>query len=116
MSQHINVLEMAREQLSVAAQYLELDAGLHKVLSQLGKQLIVHFPVVLDNGEVEVFEGYRVQHNAARGLHMKKPLKRLKKSASGGPPSASRTGSSSVLAAVVTERVTLAGEGQTIGQ
>ncbi len=67
MSQHIDILEMAREQLSVAAEYLELDKGLHQVLAQPIKQLIVHFPVVLDNGEVQVFEGYRVQHNSARG-------------------------------------------------
>src|SRR5580698_254550 len=67
MSQHINVLEMAREQLAVAAQLLDLDKGLHAVLSQPMRQLIVHFPVVLDNGEVQVFEGYRVQHNASRG-------------------------------------------------
>ena len=58
---------MAREQLAVAAQFLDLDKGLHAVLSQPIRQLIVHFPVVLDNGEVQVFEGYRVQHNAARG-------------------------------------------------
>lgn len=58
---------MARRQLSVAAQHLELDAGLHAVLSHPIRQLVVNFPVVLDNGEVQVFEGYRVQHNAARG-------------------------------------------------
>jgi len=67
MSQHTDVLEMARRQLAVAAQYLDLDAGLHQVLAQPARQLIVHFPVVLDNGEVQVFEGYRVQHNASRG-------------------------------------------------
>ena len=67
MSQHINVLDMAREQLAVAANILDLDKGLHDVLSKPMRQLIVHFPVVLDNGEVQVFEGYRVQHNAARG-------------------------------------------------
>jgi glutamate dehydrogenase (NAD(P)+) len=67
MSQHINVLDMARQQLSLAANYLNLDEGLHAVLAQPIKQLIVHFPVVLDSGEVQVFEGYRVQHNAARG-------------------------------------------------
>jgi glutamate dehydrogenase (NAD(P)+) len=65
--QHINVLEMARHQLSVAARHLDLDKGLHAVLSQPIRQLVVHFPVVLDSGEVQVFEGYRVQHNAARG-------------------------------------------------
>ncbi len=67
MSQHINVLDMAREQLAVAANLLELDKGLHDVLAQPMRQMIVHFPVVLDNGEVQVFEGYRVQHNASRG-------------------------------------------------
>lgn len=58
---------MAREQLAVAAHILDLDKGLHEVLAQPMRQLIVHFPVVLDNGAVQVFEGYRVQHNAARG-------------------------------------------------
>lgn len=67
MSQHVNVLEMAREQLAVAAKYLDLDEGLHAVLSQPVRQLIVHFPVVFDNGEVQVFEGYRVHHNSSRG-------------------------------------------------
>ena len=67
MSQHVNVLDMAREQLSVAAQYLDLDSGLHQVLAQPARTLIVHFPVVMDNGEVQVFEGYRVQHNSSRG-------------------------------------------------
>lgn len=67
MSQHINVLDMAREQLAVAAQYLNLDEGLHAVLAQPKRQLIVHFPVVFDNGEVQVFQGFRVQHNSSRG-------------------------------------------------
>lgn len=58
---------MAREQLAVAANYLNLDEGLHAVLAQPKRQLVVHFPVVFDNGEVAVFEGYRVQHNSSRG-------------------------------------------------
>lgn len=61
------VLGMAREQLAMAAKYLDLDPGLHEVLSRPKRQLIVNFPVVMDNGEVEVFEGYRVQHNTSRG-------------------------------------------------
>ncbi|AIE85649.1 Glu/Leu/Phe/Val family dehydrogenase [Fimbriimonas ginsengisoli] len=67
MSQHINILEMARRQLADAAQYLDLDRGLHQVLATPIRTLIVRFPVVMDNGEVQVFEGYRVQHNASRG-------------------------------------------------
>jgi glutamate dehydrogenase (NAD(P)+) len=58
---------MAREQLAVAATYLDLDEGLHQVLSRPMKQLIVNFPVVMDNGAVVCFEGYRVQHNSSRG-------------------------------------------------
>lgn len=64
------VLEQAREQLRVAAEYLRLDElypGLHDVLAKPKRQLIVNFPVVMDNGEVQVFEGYRVQHNQGRG-------------------------------------------------
>ncbi|HEY0867554.1 MAG TPA: Glu/Leu/Phe/Val dehydrogenase dimerization domain-containing protein, partial [Fimbriimonas sp.] len=58
---------MARRQLAEAAHYLDLDQGLHQVLAHPIRQLVVHFPVVMDSGEVQVFEGYRVQHNAARG-------------------------------------------------
>jgi len=67
MSQHVDVLEMARSQLAIAAEYLDLDSGLHEVLSRPQRALIVRFPVVLDSGAVQVFEGYRVQHNSARG-------------------------------------------------
>jgi glutamate dehydrogenase (NAD(P)+) len=67
MSEQHDTLAMAREQLGVAAKYLDLDEGLHQVLARPMRQLIVNFPVVLDNGEVMVFEGYRVQHNSSRG-------------------------------------------------
>jgi len=67
MSQHIDVLDMAREQLATAARYLDLNDGLHQVLASPMRSLVVNFPVVLDNGEVQVFEGYRVQHNTSRG-------------------------------------------------
>jgi len=67
MSQHVNAFEMAKQQLAIAAKYLDLDPGLHQVLASPLRSLIVRFPVVLDNGEVEVFEGYRVQHNLSRG-------------------------------------------------
>ena len=67
MSEHINVLQMARNQLAHAAQHLNLDEGMHAVLAQPKRQLIVHFPVVFDDGSVHVFEGYRVQHNTSRG-------------------------------------------------
>ncbi len=61
------VLDMARAQLAEAARFLDLDPGLHEVLSKPKRQLVVNFPVVMDNGEVHCFEGYRVQHNTGRG-------------------------------------------------
>ncbi len=67
MSADTDVLQMARQQLALAATHLDLDEGLHAVLAQPKRQLIVHFPVVMDDGEVQVFEGYRVQHNTSRG-------------------------------------------------
>lgn len=66
-SQKPGPLEMARQQLAIAAKYLDLDEGLHRVLAVPKCQLVVNFPVVMDNGRVEVFEGYRVLHNMSRG-------------------------------------------------
>ena len=50
-----------------AAELLDLDPGLYKVLRQPEKQVIVAIPVMRENGEVEVFTGYRVLHNTSRG-------------------------------------------------
>src|SRR5229473_2308906 len=59
--------------LSAAARFdeavarLEMDEGLAKVLRSPAKELTVHIPVQLDDGRLEVFTGYRVQHSIARG-------------------------------------------------
>src|SRR6266513_3770890 len=50
-----------------AAELLDLEPGLYKVLRQAEKQVIVSIPVMLDNGQIEVFEGYRVLYNTSRG-------------------------------------------------
>ena len=50
-----------------AAHHLNLEPGLRKVLSVPERQIIVSIPIQLDSGEVEVFTGYRVLHNTARG-------------------------------------------------
>ena len=46
---------------------LDLDPGLRKVLRQVKRELIVNFPVMMDDGSIEVYAGFRVQHNLARG-------------------------------------------------
>jgi glutamate dehydrogenase (NAD(P)+) len=50
-----------------AAELLDLEPGLYKVLRHPEKQIIVSIPVMMDNGEVEVFTGYRVLYNTSRG-------------------------------------------------
>src|SRR5260370_2855064 len=50
-----------------AAHKLNLDEGLWKVLRTPNRELIVHFPVGMDDGHLEVFTGFRVQHSIARG-------------------------------------------------
>jgi glutamate dehydrogenase (NAD(P)+) len=49
-----------------AADRLGLDEGLQKVLRTSALELTVHIPVLLDDGRIEVFTGYRVQHSIAR--------------------------------------------------
>ncbi|HEX7917834.1 MAG TPA: Glu/Leu/Phe/Val dehydrogenase [Gemmatimonadales bacterium] len=51
----------------VAAKKLDLDPGLYKVLTHPEKQITVSVPIRRDNGEVEVYTGYRVLHNTSRG-------------------------------------------------
>jgi glutamate dehydrogenase (NAD(P)+) len=50
-----------------AASRLNLDEGLYKILSTPTREITVYIPVQLDDGRIEVFTGYRVQHSIARG-------------------------------------------------
>jgi glutamate dehydrogenase (NAD(P)+) len=65
--EELNPFEIAKQQFDRAADLLELDESLRQVLKNTKRQLIVSIPVKMDGGEVRVFEGYRVQHNIARG-------------------------------------------------
>jgi glutamate dehydrogenase (NAD(P)+) len=57
----------AETRFDEAAMRLKLDDGMRKVLRSTAKELTVHIPVLLDDGRIEVFTGYRVQHSLARG-------------------------------------------------
>jgi glutamate dehydrogenase (NAD(P)+) len=63
----MNPWAMAQRQFDLAAERLRLDSGLRKVLREPQRELTVHFPVKMDDGSVQVFTGYRVQHNLGRG-------------------------------------------------
>ena len=62
-----SVYEMAVQQFQSTADRLGVDDGTRKMLSYPKRELTVHFPVKMDSGDIEVFAGYRVQHNLARG-------------------------------------------------
>jgi glutamate dehydrogenase (NAD(P)+) len=63
----INPWQVAQHQFDLAAERLNLDPGLRRVLREPRRELIVHFPVKMDDGTVQVYTGYRIQHNLGRG-------------------------------------------------
>ena len=62
-----NPFEAMMSRFDRAAQLLDLEPGLYKVLRHAEKEITVSVPVLLDNGEVEVYTGYRVLYNTSRG-------------------------------------------------
>jgi glutamate dehydrogenase (NAD(P)+) len=58
---------MALKQLAEAAKIIDLDHGMHEILSYPKRVLTVAIPTRMDNGEIKVFTGFRSQHNDARG-------------------------------------------------
>jgi glutamate dehydrogenase (NAD(P)+) len=67
MEQESNPWESQAARFDLAAHKLNLDEGLWKVLRYPNREIIVHIPVAMDNGSLEVFTGFRVQHSIARG-------------------------------------------------
>ena len=67
LEQEINPWEAQAARFDLAAQKLNLDEGIWKVLRYPAREIIVHIPVAMDDGHLEVFTGFRVQHSIARG-------------------------------------------------
>ncbi len=67
IEQEINPWEAQAFRFDLAARKLDLDQGIWKVLRYPTREIIVHIPVSMDDGSIEVFTGYRVQHSIARG-------------------------------------------------
>ncbi len=63
----LNPFRISQIQFDLAAEYLKLDPGLRQVLRTPKRVLEVSIPTKMDNGQLKVFTGYRVQHNIARG-------------------------------------------------
>ena len=66
-NQSINPFEVALTQLDETAKMLDLDDGMHQILANPKRVLLVSLPVKMDDGKVRVFAGFRSQHNDARG-------------------------------------------------
>ncbi len=62
-----NPFHSMAHQFGLAADLLELDEGTRDVLRQPDRELTVTLPILKDDGNIEVFTGYRVQHNFSRG-------------------------------------------------
>src|SRR6201992_3937081 len=67
LEQETNPWEAQAARFDLAARKLKLDDGIWKVLRYPSREIIVHIPVGMDDGTIEVFTGYRVQHSASRG-------------------------------------------------
>lgn len=59
--------EETMERFDQAARLLDVDRGLYKIVRYPVREITVYLPVQMDDGRVEVFTGYRVQHSIARG-------------------------------------------------
>jgi glutamate dehydrogenase (NAD(P)+) len=66
-AQRPNIYEMALAQFEAAADRLNLDPNMRRILRRPQRELEVNFPVRLDDGGARMFVGYRVQHNINRG-------------------------------------------------
>ena len=64
----VNPFEVVRRQIDRCAEILDLAPHITEILKSPIRELHVSFPVRMDNGAVEVFKGFRVQYNDARGV------------------------------------------------
>jgi len=62
-----SVYENVTQQFNKAADLMDLDPDIRKILARTTNEIIVHFPAIMDNGRIEMFTGYRVQHNNVLG-------------------------------------------------
>ncbi len=63
----MNPYQIARQQVDIVGQYLDVEEGILEKLKHTKRELIVHFPVKMDDESLRIFTGYRVQHNDIRG-------------------------------------------------
>ena len=65
---HANPLDSMMERFHKAAEHLGLDDDIYNVLKAPARQVIVSLPISMDNGDIKVFQGYRVIHSNILGI------------------------------------------------
>ncbi len=63
----MNPYQIARQQVDIVGQYLDVEEGILEKLKHTKRELIVHCPVKMGDKSLRIFTGYRVQHNDIRG-------------------------------------------------
>lgn len=63
----LNVYETVKIQFDRAADLMQLDPEIRRILATTANEIVVHFPVLMDDGHLRMFTGYRVQHNGVLG-------------------------------------------------
>ena len=67
MSTEFNAFAMAQRQFDAVAELLQLDDGIRQLLRTPQREYHFTIPIRMDDGMVKVFQGFRIQHNDARG-------------------------------------------------
>ena len=67
MPEQLNAFDMAQKQFDSVAEMLKLDPGVREVLRWPMREYSFRIPIRMDDGSIRVFQGFRVQHNDARG-------------------------------------------------
>jgi glutamate dehydrogenase (NAD(P)+) len=67
MTEKINPYDVAKAQIDIVAKEMGLDPNVSEYLKRIERALIVTIPIKMDNGSLQIFEGYRVHHSTVRG-------------------------------------------------
>lgn len=67
MTEEINPYDVAKTQIDIVAKEMGLDKNISKYLKRIERALIVTIPIMMDDGTLQIFEGYRVHHSTVRG-------------------------------------------------
>ena len=67
MTEEINPYDVAKTQIDIVAKEMGLDKNVREYLKRIERALIVTIPIIMDDGSLQIFEGYRIHHSTVRG-------------------------------------------------